>query len=34
MAFLLVAVERKDQRKLDQCALVGKQMLLPWIFCS
>lgn len=33
-AFLLVAIERNDLRKLEQCALVGKRMLLPLIFCS
>lgn len=33
-AFLLVAVERNDPRNLEQCNLVGKQMLLPWILCS
>lgn len=33
-AFLLVVVERNDPRKLEECTLVGKQMLLPWIFCG
>lgn len=31
--FLLVAVERNDPRKQEQCTLVGKLTLLPWIVC-
>lgn len=33
-AFLLVAVEKNDPRKLEQCTLVGKWMVVSLIFCS